>query len=125
MDIAFDALAMAALGGASGQLGQNAVTVLWERLKARFTHDTSVATALDARDGSDSTTVLRISGALRELAESDPEFRAELEGFTHQYYSSAPIINKVHDSQGLNAPGGSFTAPITMNFGDSTESSTR
>jgi hypothetical protein len=123
MNIAFEALAMAALGGASGQLGQSAVTALWEKLRSRFTHDPDISAALEARDTSDVDAVPRLSDALRQLAEDDVEFRVELEDFTRQYGSYAPVVNTVRDSQGLNAPGGTFTAPIRMNFGGGVESS--
>ncbi|MFG1961501.1 hypothetical protein [Nonomuraea sp. NPDC049028] len=122
MNIAFDALAMAALGGASGQLGQAAVSALWEQLRARFRHDSGVADALEAGDNRDADAVIRLSDALRESAENDAAFRANLEAFTRQYGPTAFAVNMVRDSQGLNAPGGTFTAPITMNFGG-TESS--
>jgi len=121
VNIAFDALAMAALGGASGQLGQSAVATLWERLRARFAHDPDVAATLEARDGSDSGAVARLSNALRQLAEGDAGLRSELEEFTQRYGSSVPAVNTVRDSQGLNAPGGTFSAPITMNFGGGKE----
>ncbi|MEU5594522.1 hypothetical protein [Streptomyces sp. NPDC020298] len=125
MNIAFDALAMAALGGMSGQLGQSAVAALWDRLRARFAHDPDITATLEVRDSADAGAISRLSGALRQLAEDDVEFRAELEDFTRQYGSLAPVVNTVRDSQGLNAPGGTFTAPITMNFGEGTESSTQ
>jgi hypothetical protein len=123
MSIAFDALAMAALGGASGQLGQSTVATLWGRLRARFTHDPDITAVLEARDSSDSHAVAQLSNALSRLVEDDDDFRAELEDFTRRYRTSAPAINTVRDSQGLNAPGGTFNAPISMSFGgaDSSE----
>lgn len=118
MNIAFDALALAALGGASGQLGQSAVTALWERLRARFKHDSDLVGVLETRDAGDAGAVARLSDALRQSADDDASFRVELEELTQRYGSSSvATMNTVRDSQGLNAPGATFTAPISMTFG--------
>lgn len=121
MSIAFDALAAAALGGAWGQLGTSAAAALWERLRERFAGDSGVLAVLDERDATDPEAVRRLGGALRELAASDPDFHRELQSLTRRFGPSSPQINTVYDSRGLNAPGATFTGPITMNFGDEAE----
>ncbi|MEU6994340.1 hypothetical protein ABZ953_27260 [Streptomyces sp. NPDC046465] len=122
MSIAFDALAAAALGGAGGQLGTNAAGALWERLRERFSRDPAVVAVLDERDAADPDAVRRLGGALRDLAASDAGFQRELEALTVRLGPmAAPQFNTVSDSRGLNAPGSTFTGPITMNFDDEQE----
>ncbi|MEV7193157.1 hypothetical protein AB0N81_15345 [Streptomyces sp. NPDC093510] len=121
MSIAFDALAAAALGGAGGQLGTNAAAALWERLRERFSRNPAVVAVLDERDPADPEAVRRLGGALRESAAADPGFHRELESLTARFGPAAPQFNTVSRSRGLNAPGATFTGPVTMNFADEPE----
>ncbi|MFK4069024.1 hypothetical protein [Streptomyces sp. NPDC029674] len=121
MSIAYDALAAAALGGAGGQLGTNAAAALWDRLRERFSRDAAVVAVLDERDPTDPGAVRRLGGALRESAAADPGFHRELEALAARFGPVTPQFNTVSRSRGLNAPGATFTGPVTMNFGDEPE----
>ena len=120
MDLALAELALAALGGASGSLSEAVVTDLWQRLRSRFSRDDQTVAVLDARDSNDPAAVALLSEALRIQAAADPEFRREMEEWLSLLSKpTGSTINTVHGSQGLNAPGGTFSGEVRMSFGQS------
>ncbi len=120
MDLALAELALAALGGASGSLSEAVATDLWQRLRSRFSRDDQTVAVLDARDSNDPAAVALLSDALRIQAAADPEFRREMEEWLSLLSKpTGSTINTVHGSQGLNAPGGTFSGEVHMSFGQS------
>lgn len=121
MDPLFGGIALAALGGASGELSKSAAFALWTRLKHRFANDEEIEDLLAERNPNDLAAVARLTQALYREAAADPQFRDEIEGWWARGANSIQTanMNTVQNSQGLNAPGGTFTAPITLNVGES------
>lgn len=117
LDQVLEQLALTALGGATGTISKSAADSLWTTLRMRLSRKPRTVDVLERRDPANHLDVEYLTEVLRKTAAVDPALRTELERWWAASMPLGPSTNLVQDSQGVNAPGGTFSAPVTVNLG--------